>query len=476
MSYKLKENMIYNVAYQVLSLLVPLVTTPYISRILGAAGVGQYSFTFSIVSLATTFATLGGDAHGNRTIAMCGEKVIERSKKFWGIFTVQCLSTLVASIFYFGYTFAVAEYRICLIWQGIHLLSSLFNINWYFYGRGQFKTMVIRNIVVKIVTLFSIFVFVKDKSDVVMYVAIMGLCNLLSTTVVWPKLLKEIKVVRITFSDVYIHVKPMLLLFTSVLAMSLYKKMDKVMIGYLSDVIQNGYYENVDRILQIPSSIIGAIGLVMVPQISNLIGQKKEVESIAIINKMMIIMAALSCAMCCGVFAVSGELVDVFFGNDFINCVSLMRLLSIVIIFQAVSNMIRSAYLIPHQKDGVYIKATIAGAIINIIVNWLLIRKLGAVGAGVGTILAEATVMVVQLFHLRDKLPLKKYFKEYIWCFIFGMVMATCVTLVTNILSCHIMIKLTIEVLIGILVYAVLFIVYDVWISKEKMLTTYMKK
>lgn len=460
MSYKLKENFIYNIAYQVVALLVPLITMPYISRVLGAQGIGYYSYTFSVVSLAISFAVLGGDAHGNRSIARVNENRYERSKVFWNIFAVQVISTIIASSIYLLYAVFSGEYKCYLLLQGIHLIASLLNINWYFYGRGQFKIMVIRNIIIKLLTLVSIFIFVRTPYDTEKYIVILGVCDLLSVIVVWPHIFKNIQYVKLKISDISKQIKPMLLLFIPVISMSLYKKMDRVMLGTLSTIIENGYYENVDKIIAVPSSIISALGLVMLPQISNMLATRNRGESITLINKMMRGVTLLSCAMCFGISAISRDFVPLFFGEEFIPCIELMIMMSPVIIFQGYSNMIRSAYLIPCQLDKIYIRSTVAGAIVNFIVNILLIRKYGAMGATIGTVIAEFTVVTIQMWYIRFELPVKKYIIEVVPFAIIGSIMFIVINIVKNLFHASSIIIVTIEVLTGIAVFAILGLLY----------------
>ena len=468
MSYKLKENYIYNTAFQLLNLLVSLATTPYVSRILGPAGVGQYSFTFSIVSIATTFAVLGGDTHGNRSIAKTENDIEQRSKTFWGILIVQLFSSIISIIVYFIYTANTKIYTLSLAWQSIHLLASLVNANWFFYGKGQFKLMVNRNIIIKTISVICVFIFVHSPDDVNLYIMILGLSDLLSVLIVWPFILKDTSFVRLKTSDITKHIAPMFLLFTSVLSMSLYKKMDKVLIGWFSNVIQNGYFENVDKIINVPSTIFNAMGLVMLPQISNMIASGKKEESKILINKVININIILSCAMCFGIIAISDEFVPLFFGMDFLRCATIMKLYAPIIIFQAFSNMVRSAYLIPHQMDTIYIRSTIAGAVVNLVVSSLLISKFGAIGATIGIIAAEAIVAFIQMRYIRNELPVKKYFLNTIPYIIFGSIMVLTIMVIKSIWKFGGIIELISEIFIGILVYSILSIIYIFLILKDK--------
>lgn len=198
----IKKNFLYNVFYQMLLLIVPLITVPYISRIIGVKGVGIFSYTYTIVNYFILFAMLGINNYGNRSIAKCRDDKLALSKSFLSIYTIQIISSLLISLFYITYVFFFStRYKFIAIIQIIALLSCFFDINWFFFGLEKFKITIVRNTVIKILTMLSIFLFVKKSDDLVIYTLITATGTLLSTVVLLPFLTKEIKFVKIGIQD-----------------------------------------------------------------------------------------------------------------------------------------------------------------------------------------------------------------------------------------------------------------------------------
>ena len=242
---EVKKNFLYNVVYQILILLIPLVTVPYISRVLGSSGIGIYSYTYSIVYYFMVFAMLGLNNYGNRSIAKVRDDEVKLSKTFKEIYCMQIITSISMIILYFLYlvVFNVKYKEIALI-QSIYVISCLFDINWFFFGIEKFKLTVTRNTLIKILSLICIILFVKNKNDVWVYTLIVSGSVLLSQLFLWPFVKKYISNVNIKFESVLQHFKPCIKLFLPVIAVAIYKVMDKTMIGWFSNVSEVGFYEN----------------------------------------------------------------------------------------------------------------------------------------------------------------------------------------------------------------------------------------
>ena len=271
-----KKNLLYNMAYQILILIVPLITVPYVSRALGAENIGIYSYTYSIVYYFMLIAMLGINNYGNRTIAKSRDNKEELSRNFLGIYSIQfTLSIIMIAIYLFFISRFEKKYTLIGYIQVIYLISNALDINWFFFGIEKFKLTVTRNAMIKIISLICILLFVKNRDDLVIYTLILSGSTLICQLILPYFLKKEISLVKITKEDIFKHIKPCLILFMPVIAVSLYKVMDKIMIEKLSNVIEVGYYEQAEKIINIPIGIITALGTVMLPKISNLV-QKNE--------------------------------------------------------------------------------------------------------------------------------------------------------------------------------------------------------
>ena len=276
---QVKKNFIYNIFYQVLILILPFITAPYLARVMGAEGVGVYSYSYSVVYYFLLFALLGINNYGNRSIAKVRDDKEKLSKTFISIYLLQITTTCIAMLCYTFYLlFIVKENAEIAQIQIIYLISTAFDVNWFFFGIEKFKLTVTRNTIIKIISVVLIFLFVKSRDDLIMYTLIMSISTLVSQLVLWPYIIKNIKKTNVEGKDIIKHIKPCIILFIPVLSFSIYKIMDKIMLGNMISMSEVGFYENAEKIITAPTSIITALGTVMMPKISNLISKNDQDE------------------------------------------------------------------------------------------------------------------------------------------------------------------------------------------------------
>jgi len=464
----IKKNFTYNVVYQVLVVLLPLITAPYISRTLGSTSVGVYSYTYSVAQYFLIFAMLGISNHGNRSIAAVRDDMEKRSRTFWSIYSIQVTTFSVAILLYILYVvFIASDNKTVALLQLLYVSSGLFDISWLFFGLEQFKITVTRNIVIKISTVVCMFIFVHQPSDLWKYTLIMALGTFISQSYLWLYVRKKVKFVRISFSNIKPNIKPILILFVPVIAYSIYKVMDKVMLGNMSDYDQVGYYQSAEKIINIPTGVITALGTVMLPRMSNLIATGNTSKSNQYIRVSFKLVTTIGAAIAFGLIGVTNVLTPVYFGSEFLPTAPLITLLSITVFFMAWANVIRTQYLIPYCMDKVYLLSTITGAVLNLIINALLIPQYQAVGAAIGTIVAEFSVMFVQVVAVRKKLPVGRYFASVIPVMIIGLVMTVVVRIIGNQMSVSIL-TLVVQIGTGAIVYLSLLALY-LYLSKDEM-------
>ena len=424
----LQKNFLYNVLYQILLVILPLITAPYISRTLGATAVGVYSYTYSVAYYFLLIAMLGIGNHGNRSIAAVRDDRKKLNKKFSIIYYLQVITFSIAILAYAIYlVLFVKDNRLIVLLQLIYVTSGLFDIGWLFFGLEQFKLTVARNTLIKISTVVLMFVFVHKPSDLWKYTLIMSAGTLFSQAYLWLYVKKYVSFEKCSVKEITSNIKPVLILFIPVLAYSIYKVMDKIMLGNMSSYDQVGFYNNAEKIINIPMGIITALGTVMLPRMSNIVanGDKKRVDDYIRISAKLVTL--LSSAIAFGLMGVSSVLAPVFFGDEFIACGEIIRLLSVTVFFIAWANVIRTQYLIPNKRDSIYLTSTMVGAILNLIINWMLIPKYQANGAAFGTIVAEFSVMLVQMVAVKNELPMRKYIMSCSPILIIGLIMAVLV-------------------------------------------------
>lgn len=405
----IRKNLAYNTLYQILAILIPLITTPYLTRTLGANGIGEYSYAYSIAYYFVMLMQLGLNNYGNREIAKNRDDIQKRSFTFWGIYQMQLICSLFAIVMYCIYIIVYTGNKVMPITMLPYIISGALDINWFFFGMEEFKITVVRNTVVKILATISIFIFVNSSNDVIIYAFIMTISLFCTQFVMWPFLKGRVEFVKITKQDVLKHIKPNLILFIPVVAVSLYKMMDKIMLGALATKAEVGYYDSSEKIIQIPMAIISSLGTVMLPRMSNLFAKSNSNVAKNVFKKSINLALFLSTSIGFGIMSVGKTFVPWFYGNDFIKCISLFDILLPSCIFLSFANVIRTQYLIPNEKDKEFIISVITGAAINLTINILFIPRYGSIGAAIGTLIAEASVCVVQIVFVYKQLPMNQY-------------------------------------------------------------------
>ena len=451
----IKKNLSLQTAYQVLSACMPLITAPYLARKLGAAQLGVFSFTSSVVAYFALFAMLGTVNYGTKSIASCKGNRDRINEVFTCIFTLQILMTLLCLIAYGVYLlFFCQENRFIALIQGIALICCFFDINWLFWGVEDFQITVTRSIIIKIATVVSILLLVKKQSDLWIYTLIMLGGTLLCNLVLFYYLPRYASFTKITWEQVKKHIAPNLVLFVPILAMSIYHTMDKTMLGKLSTYTQSGYYYNSDKIVQIPLLIINGIGTVMLPRMSALLSEKKQKEANEMFMTTLEGVAAVSIAILCGISAVAREFIPFFFGSGYDACIVITIIFTPILLIKGFSVIVRTQYLIPMGMEKEFTKSVVGGAIVNLILNFILIPPYGAMGAAVATVVAEFAACVLQFLSLRGMhLGIAEMLKKTVLYMALGIVMIALVR-AFSMVPFNTITKLMVEVFVGAIFYS----------------------
>ena len=389
------KNYLYNSIYQILNIFLPLLTAPYVARVLGAENVGIYSYTYSIANYFVIFAMLGIANYGSRSCARARNSKESLSKTFFSIYALQ--GTL-------GGFLAVAYILVAVLglknpfflYQIPMVLSGFLDISWFFSGIEKFKLIVNRNIVVRLASAALVFLFVKKENDLWIYILILSLSTMIGQILLWFEVRKYVFYYRPTFQDVKPHIVPNLTLFIPVIAVNLYKYMDKIMLGAMAMVEQVGLYEYAEKLTILPLGLINSLGNVMLPRMSNLVAANDEKDAEHLTKKSMHFVVFLSSAMCFGLCGVADKLIPFLFGEEYNPSISILYYLAPSMMFVSWANVVRTQYLIPREKDREYIISVFCGAGVNLLVNATLIPTYGGVGAAIGTLVAEITVCAIQ--------------------------------------------------------------------------------
>lgn len=451
---KLIKNFIYNTSYQLLVLLAPLITTPYISRVLGATGIGIYSYAQSIATYFVLLGAVGTTLYGQREIAFVQKDPAKRTAVFWEITIIRLVAVSICTVIY-GFIFTlhgqyVTVYRILTF----EVIATAFDVSWFFMGMENFRLTVIRNTIIKLAGIVLIFLLVKKPEDVSLYTLCLTIPIFLGNISLWPSLRKYlVKPEGSVISGIPKHFKPVLLLFLPQIATEVYTVLDKTMIGAICpDIAQVGFYTQSQKIVKIVLTIVTSLGTVMLPAMSAAFANRQKEKIVTSIRTAFRFIFMLACALMFGLLAIASRFVPIFFGNGYEPVVTLMSVISPILVIIGASNVIGKQYLLPTMQQKVYTVSIVSGALTNFVLNALFIRPFGALGASVATVFAELAVALVQVWSVRKQLPLKSCFQPLPKYFLCGLFMFAVVKVADMILPKGI-VSLGFMILIGALVY-----------------------
>lgn len=407
----IKKNYLYNLIYQVLILVLPILTTPYISRVLGPENVGIYSYTISIVTYFSLFGSLGVSLYGQREIAYARENNSKRKKIFFEIIIFRFITMLISIAIYFFTFIRNGEYQEYYQILILYLLAAAFDISWFFQGMEEFKKTVTRNVIVRLVSVCCIFIFVKEKEDLSKYLLIYSLADFLGNLSLWLYLPKYLKGKTIKNLNIAKHMIPIVLLFIPQIAIKLYNIVDKTMIGYMIEgKAELGNYEEAYKVINVLFTVVASLGVVMVPRIASVFasGNKKKLNEYII--KSFAFVFFLAFPMMFGIITISKEFVPIFLGQGYEKAATIINILAPMILLCGITNVIGTQYLLPTKRQKQYTISILAGLIVNIILNLILIPPYGAYGASIATTISQFIVVVVQIYYIKDEININKAF------------------------------------------------------------------
>ena len=458
-----KKNVLYNLIYQVLTVLLPLITTPYLSRKLGAEPIGIYGFTLSIVTYFVLFGSLGTAMYGQREIAKRQNSKKKYSVTFWEVTIIRILamfiSMLIFFIFFCRYGSYILYYKIFLI----YMIAYALNISWFFQGMEKFDKIVIRNIIVKILSIILIFTLVKSPNDLWIYILIFVGSELLGNLSLWlylPKYLTKIERKSIKLKK---HLIPVLLLFLPQVATQIYTVLDKTMVGIITNNMDEvGFYEQAQNIAKAALVIMASVQTVMNSRVANA-NEQGDINTIKkCLKKSFDFVWMIGIPIMFGLIIVSGNLVPWYYGKNFEPVKFILITISPIILAIGLSGITGIVYMIHTGQQNNFTRSVIFGAIVNVIFNIILINIFGTIGAAISSVIAEISILIFQLRYIKEVYKIIDIFKVSIKPLVAGLLMVMILLPISFILKSSI-INTSVLVISGMLIYSlVLYILkYD---------------
>lgn len=457
----IKKNYIYNLSYQVLLLLTPLITTPYLSRVLGADGVGTVSFAESVVSYFTLFATLGIATFGQREISYVQDEKIKRTQVFWETKALQVITSTVVLIIYISFSFFQTNKILYLI-LSFNIIAVLVDVVWLLQGMEEFGKIVFRNIIFKIISIAYIFIAVKTKDDIIKYVFGIAFFLFLSNASLWAHVSKYVGKPRLKDIKPFRNIKVVLSLFVPTIAIQIYTVLDKTMIGLITQsAFENGYYEQAIKLSKMVLVVVTSLGTVMIPRI----GYHYERGETETVKRYMYrgyrFVWFLGIPLCFGLVGTAANFVPWFFGEGYDKVVPLLSVLSFLILAIGINNVTGMQYLIPTKRQNIFTMTVIIGAVVNCSLNLVLIHFFQSIGAAIASVAAETTIALVQLYLVRKELSVKEVFLSSWHYFVAGGIMLVLLKVLGNIWPASIMSTILMVIMGAITYFFILLILKD---------------
>ncbi|SMC40565.1 Membrane protein involved in the export of O-antigen and teichoic acid [Oscillospiraceae bacterium] len=474
---RLKKNIALSTAYQVLAVLIPFITAPYVSRILGVNNIGIYSYTNSHVQFFMLFGALGTLSYGSREISRNREDKFKRSQLFWEIAILTVITSLIVIGVWLAWICFHPDSRLLyLIWT-ISLLGTLFDISWLYSGLEQFRHTVTQNVIFKLLGMLATFIFVNSADDLWIYVLIIAATQMLANLSMWVYLPKYVIAIPIKQLHILPHFKETLVYFIPTIAVSIYTILDKVLIGAIThDNCENGNYEQATKIITIAKSMaFVGVNLVLQSRISYLFVLENYEEIKKQIHKSIDYMVFISVGIMFGIIGIANRFVPLYYGAGYEKTSTLLMVMAPIVLIVSISNCLGSQYYNPAGLRSKSAKYIIIGSMVNLVLNLLFIPRYKSVGAVIASIIAEVLITSLYMINVNGYYSFKELSKVLWKKLIAGVIMMCAVFYLGELIQSGI-VSVVVQVTVGVAVYSLILIllkdsfVTDFVLRKSKLL------
>jgi len=470
MAKSVKVNYVFNLINTAVGLLFPIVTFPYVTRVVMAEGLGRVQFLSSIINYITLLTALGIPLYAVREIARVRDNITERNKTTMEILILHVILCLVgyAIVFILGITVTKIYNDIGLfLLLSLHIILSAIGVSWFYQGVEDFGYITIRSLIVRLLCLIALFTLVKSKDDLYIYAGVQVFSEVGNYLFNFFHLKKYISLKDIPWKELNFkrHLPPALKIFVLNLITSIYVNLDSVMLGFLSTNVAVGFYSSVTRLTKALLGIVGTLGSVLLPRLSNYVynGNIEAFKSTS--NKAYNFILTMAIPMVFGLVISAPELIKVMCGSEFAPAISTMQIVAPIVLFIGASSFVGLQVLYSQGKENLVVISTLVGAIINFTLNWILIPHWAQDGAAIATTLAEFSVITTMFIIGRRYIPFNALNKTFLQISIFSLLMVIPLFLVKQ-LPYSVYILFLLEILVATTIYLLLLL-----ITKNEFLT-----
>ncbi|MDE6247380.1 MAG: flippase [Muribaculaceae bacterium] len=406
----IKRNFFYNILLNLSGVIFPIITAPYVARVLDPDGLGLAGFANVYAGYFAMFAALGSGRYTVREIAKVRDSkeqiqnFVSEITALLGINTLICAALYIISIFVFP-KFS-SDWLIFLI-AGLAIYILPLKIDWYFIGLEKVGVIVSRALIIRIISIICLFLFVKSKADLYIYV-LLGFISSFGG-VAWNLWMLRKDKIKLSwkFSGIGKHYKPMFILFSSAIAISIYVMLDSFMLGLMADYSEVGYYNSSTTLSKTLLNIVTSLSAVAVPRVAYYLHKKEYTNINSLIAKSLGIVAFLAFPMTIGLMCIAPRFIPLFLGEQFIPSILPTILMASVIVAIGFSNITGTQILIGMGKDVVFLYSMLWGTVSNFLLNLILIPKLGATGAATASVIAEFLVLGASFYYVKKETEVK---------------------------------------------------------------------
>lgn len=404
--HSISENFIWNGLLKLFGTVFPLITFPYATRCLGADALGRVTVAAAVISYFSLCANLGIPTYGIRACSQVRDNKLQLSKTVHEIFFINLVTTLLSYIVLLlciKFNPWFASERVLLLVSSITIIFSCIGMDWLYSAIEEYKYITIRSFFVKVLSLVFLFIFVKDKTDYVAYAGVTSIASVGSNFFNLIRMKKFIYVKPIGNYNFIKHLKPIFTFFATSVAVLIYTNIDTAMLGFLSSNTEVGYYTVAIKLKTVLLSVITSVGVILLPRISYYITNKKfdcatELSSkslhlILLVSLPLVVFSWLNCHQC----------IDIIAGPEYYPAEASMMVLMPLLLIVGVANVFVYQFILPRGMEQKYCVITIISAIVDIIINFILIPRFGALGAAIGTLVAEVLGLLLQVCLIKDE-------------------------------------------------------------------------
>ncbi|WCT13163.1 flippase [Mucilaginibacter jinjuensis] len=464
---KLKKNAFYNILLTGSSLVLPLFTFPYVTRILAPEGIGHVNFANSFIQYFVILTSLGIPLYGIREVAKVKDSIRLRSKILFELLLIKIICTFFGILLYLILIYSIGKFHASLQYYlfGIAtIIIGVFDLNYFFYALEDFKYITTRTVFFQIVSVIITFVLIKTKEDTLIYFCIPIVISLLNTLINTKYILRFI-----SFKALYLklnmraHVKPLLLLFSVGIFTSIYNLLDVTILGFISGDASIGYYTVASKINKIPLSLIMVLVPVMLPRIAVEFKNENHDEINRLITKTLQFVILLGVPIMVGLYLLAPEIIALFSGKAFASSITTLRIMCPVILIIGMTTNFSTQLLIPMGQDKELLYAVIVGTIVSLVLNFILIPIFEQNGAAISNLVAELFVLICCYLYVRKKIKIKIPYQQLI---VFTLL---CIPFWGIVIVCRKMSSVPLTILISALCICVAyFTLLQVFILKNK--------